>query len=141
MSDRFDFEQQVMNCWRVTDDLKDLAESVANNDLRKDTIVDALNGMNAMYEIKFNKLWDMFESVFMKLVRDEKMARDDADALRQQLIFETQGYGAGKQPTNQGAGASVDTGQFGKLDTKYGALETQGTAGVATMKANKKGKK
>jgi len=140
MSDRFDFEQQVMNCWRVTDDLKDLAESVENNDIKTDMIVNALNGMNAMYEIKFNKLWDMFESVFMKLVRDEKMARDDADALREQLIAETQGYGAGKS-FQSGAGASVDFGQFGKLDTKYGALETQGTAGVATMKANKKGKK
>ena len=133
MSDRFDFEQQILKCWNVTDDIKEVSEAITKMDLLSiDDTTNALNGLSAMYELKFNKLWDLFEDVFMKLVRDEKMAREDADALRQQLIAETQGYGVG---------ASVETGQFGKIDTKYGQLEPQGTAGIATMKANKKGKK
>ena len=144
MSDRFDFEQQIIKCWNITDDIKEVSEYFMNyhdSNFTKDRVANTLNGLAEMYDIKFNKLWDLFEDVVMKLVRDEKMAREDADALREQLIAETQGYGAGKQPTNQGAGASVDFGQFGKLDTKYGQLETQGTSGIATMKANKKGKK
>ena len=127
MSDRFDFEQQIIKCWGVTDDINDLSESVMNNDLRKDTIVNALNGLNTMYELKFNKLWDLFEDVVMKLVRDEKMAREDADALREQLIFET--LGAIGKPKD-----SV-TGQ----PTRFGQLDTQGF-GIAAMIPNKKTK-
>ena len=127
MSDRFDFEQQIIKCWGVTDDINDLSESVMNNDLRKDTIVNALNGLNTMYELKFNKLWDLFEDVVMKLVRDEKMAREDADALREQLIFET--LGASGKPKD-----SV-TGQ----PTRFGQLDTQGF-GIAAMIPNKKTK-
>lgn len=117
MSDRFDFEQQIIKCWGITDDINDLSESVMNHDLRKDTVVNALNGLNTMYELKFNKLWDLFEDVVMKLVRDEKMAREDANALREQFIFETEGRG-----------------------TKFGQLDTQGF-GIEAIKPNKKEKK
>lgn len=96
MNDRFDFEQQIQKCWMVTDDIREVAEFISEYpqaDFTKDRVLNALNGMAELYELKFNKLWDLFEDVHMNLVRDEKMAREDADALREQLIFETQGYG------------------------------------------------
>jgi hypothetical protein len=120
MSDRFDFEQQIQKCWIITDDIADVAEGILEHDLDKDQIVNALTGIGQLYELKFNKLWDLFEDVHMKLVRDEKMAREDANALREQLIAETQGYGAGKN-FESGAG----TGGFG----------------IAAIKPNKKSKK
>ena len=104
--DRFDFEQQIQKCWIVTDDLGEVAESILDRDLTPDQTVNALTGLQQMYELKFNKLWDLFEEVHMKLVRDEKMAREECTAMRAQLedAYDGQGYSAGGKPTNQGAG-------------------------------------
>lgn len=85
MNDRFDFESQITKCWTITDDISDLAESILEYDLSKDQITNALFGIKEINEIRFNKLWDLFEEVHMKLVRDERMAREDANALREQL--------------------------------------------------------
>ena len=96
MSDRFDFEQQLQKCWLVTDDLGELAEAISEQDLSTDQTVNALIGLQQMYELKFNKLWDLFEDVHMKLVRDEKFAREDANAMRNQFNDSlSQGTGTG----------------------------------------------
>ena len=98
MSDRFDFEQQIQKCWIVTDDLEELSEAIMEGKYvkyqDKDEICNALNGLSSMYNLKFNKLWDLFEEVHMKLVRDEKMASEECTALRGQLA-EAEGYGTG----------------------------------------------
>ena len=110
MSDRFDFEQQIQKCWMVTDDIREVTDFIAeypSADFTKDRAINALVGLSELYELKFNKLWDLFESVHMNLVRDEKMAREECAALREQLegAYDGQGYsGAGGKPTNQGAG-------------------------------------
>ena len=110
MSDRFDFEQQIQKCWMVTDDIKEVSQHFLeyhDANFTKDKVANTLTGLAELYDIKFNKLWDLFEDVVMNLVRDEKMAREDANALRDQLIFETQGHGAGGKQTNHGAGVPV----------------------------------
>ena len=100
MSDRFEFEQQIQKCWIVTDDLEELSEAIMEGKYvkyqDKDEICNALNGLSSMYNLKFNKLWDLFEDVHMNLVRENKMLNEECAALREQLIAETQGYGAGK---------------------------------------------
>ena len=96
MDDRFDFEQQIQKCWVITDDLADVAEGILENNLDKDQIVNALTGIGQLYELKFNKLWELFESVHMKLVRENKMLNEECAALRAQLQesnLDTQGYG------------------------------------------------
>ena len=108
--DRFDFEQQVLKCWNVTDDIKEVSQhflEYTDANFTKDRVANTLTGLAELYDIKFNKLWDLFEEVHMKLVRDEKMAREECVALREQLIFETQGHGAGGKQTNHGAGVPV----------------------------------
>ena len=69
MTDRFDFEQQVMKCWTITDDLDVLIDGVMESDMTKDQIANALIGLRTMYDLKFNKLWDQFET----LVRERKL--------------------------------------------------------------------
>ena len=91
MSDRFDFEQQIQKCWLVTEDIAEVAEGVLERDLDKDQIVNALNGIQQLYELKFNKLWDMFESVHMDLVRENKMLNEECAALRDQLMKKEKG--------------------------------------------------
>jgi hypothetical protein len=44
-----------------------------------------------MYELKFNKLWDMFESVHMNLVRENKMLNEECAAMRDQLMKKEKG--------------------------------------------------
>ena len=69
MSDRFDFEQQIMTCWNVVEDIKAVYEL---SDLRKpseDEMANLLLGLQAMYQIKFEKLMDMFE----RMVKDGRI--------------------------------------------------------------------
>ena len=90
-SDRFDFEQQIQKCWLVTDDIYELAEGVLEHNLTTDQITNVLFGMKEMYELKFNKLWDMFESVHMNLVRENKMLNEECAAMRDQLMKKEKG--------------------------------------------------
>jgi len=85
MSDRFDFEQQIQKCWMVTDDIYELAEAILEHGLTTDQTTNVLFGMKEMYELKFNKLWDLFEDVHMNLVRENKMLNEECAALREQL--------------------------------------------------------
>ena len=96
MSDRFDFEQQIQKCWIVTDDIYELAEAILEHGLTTDQTTNVLFGMKEMYELKFNKLWDLFEDVHMNLVRENKMLNEECAALRAQLQEsdpDSHGYG------------------------------------------------
>lgn len=61
--DRFEFEQQIMSCWNITTDLKDLTEGVLEHDLSPDQIANALMGMEQLYNIRFEKLFREFEQL------------------------------------------------------------------------------
>jgi hypothetical protein len=96
-ADRFDFEQQIQKCWMVTDDIYELAEAILEHGLTTDQTTNVLFGMKEMYELKFNKLWDMFEHPIMDIVRENKMLNEECAALRAQLqeaeLADTTGYG------------------------------------------------
>ena len=107
MSDRFDFEQQIQKCWMVTDDIYELAEAILEHGLTIDQTTNVLFGMKEMYELKFNKLWDMFEHPIMDIVRENKMLNEECAALRAQLqeaeLADTTGYGiAAIKPKKKG---------------------------------------
>ena len=61
-NDRFDFEQEIMHCWAVTDDIKAFAE-------REDITLDQWRALSQVYEVKFNVLWDHFE----QMIKDGKI--------------------------------------------------------------------
>lgn len=58
----FDLEQNIMNCWDIVDDLKMLNEAVLERDLSQDKISNILLGFEEVYELKFQKLLEMFEN-------------------------------------------------------------------------------
>ena len=64
--DRFDFEQQIMSCWNITTDLKDLNEGVLESNLSRDQISNALMGIEQLYELRFNKLFRQFETLIQE---------------------------------------------------------------------------
>ena len=64
--DRFDFEQQIMDCWHVTDDIRTVNEYLLDaplEDGREDKIANMLMGIEALYQVKFDKLFGQFESL------------------------------------------------------------------------------
>jgi hypothetical protein len=87
MSDRFDFEEQITRCWCVVDELKDLDEGLFEEWLSfdKDTVSNHILGIANCYDVKFSKLWHLFETVYMNTVRENLMMNRECAALRQQL--------------------------------------------------------
>lgn len=71
MTDRFDFEQQIMKCWMVTDDINTVYNHVMDADkLDRDKIANTLSGIQHLYELKFNELFNQFEA----LVKHKKIS-------------------------------------------------------------------
>ena len=84
--DRFDFEQQIMTCWSVVEDLKAVAESSDYTKVSEDDYQNALLGMATLYQMKFEKLWSQFEASFKYYQKEQKEAyqRGLADAAEEQ---------------------------------------------------------
>lgn len=61
MSDRFEFEQQIMDCWGVCDDMGTLFKMEDIRELSQDELANALLGLKTVYQMKFEILFDMFE--------------------------------------------------------------------------------
>ena len=55
MSDRFDFEQEIMECWKITNDLQMYIDQDASIEDTK-ILID-------YHERKFDKLWNTFETL------------------------------------------------------------------------------
>jgi hypothetical protein len=55
MSDRFDLEQQILDCWKITDDIKLLSD--------QDAVGSDYKSLVTVYEYKFEKLWQIFENM------------------------------------------------------------------------------
>lgn len=57
MSDRFDLEQQILECWKVTDDIRAVLQHGAND---LDANFDALAKLT---DVRFEKLWYIFDQM------------------------------------------------------------------------------
>lgn len=55
MTDRFDLEQQILDCWKITDDLPMMEAQGAN--------VADMTSLACVYEFKFKQLWSTFETM------------------------------------------------------------------------------
>ena len=61
MKDRFDLEQEIMGCWNVVTDLKTVCTAVLEKDLSQDKIANLLMGLEELYQLKFESLFETFE--------------------------------------------------------------------------------
>jgi len=55
MTDRFDLEQQILDCWKITDDLPMMEAQGAN--------AADMTSLACVYEFKFKLLWSTFETM------------------------------------------------------------------------------
>jgi len=60
---RFDFEQQMMDCWGVVDDLKTIYHLQDLRETSEDEMQNLLLGLFTMYQVKFEILQKMFEDL------------------------------------------------------------------------------
>lgn len=61
--DRFDFEQQIMDCWGVCEDIKAITKMHDIRTLSEDELLNAMIGLETIYQMKFEILFDMFEKM------------------------------------------------------------------------------
>lgn len=57
--DRFDLEQAIMECWNIVEDIKGLYHT--RDTMSEDNVDNYLLGLQTIYEVKFNKLFKIFE--------------------------------------------------------------------------------
>ncbi|CAB4221519.1 hypothetical protein UFOVP1636_346 [uncultured Caudovirales phage] len=55
MTDRFDLEQQILDCWKITDDIPMMEAQGANTA--------DMTSLACVYEFKFKQLWATFETM------------------------------------------------------------------------------
>jgi hypothetical protein len=83
MKDRFDLEQDIMNCWGITDDLQLLLrlvdegkyDSLSPSDT--DDLANILMGLCHVYGMKFNRLFDTFGDCIEELTPPEPNLPND----------------------------------------------------------------
>lgn len=63
MKNRFDLEQELMECWQITADIKTLTEAVCDGLVNTDEITNILIGLEQLYNIKFSKTFATFEKL------------------------------------------------------------------------------
>lgn len=59
---RFDLEQDIMNCWSVVEDIKELSRcKMDRRKMTEDEVNNYLLGLETIYQVKFERLFETFE--------------------------------------------------------------------------------
>jgi hypothetical protein len=69
MTDRFELEQKIMECWNITSDINSLIEGISDKNLSNDEIVNILLGIKGLYDLKFDQMFYIFET----LIKEKKI--------------------------------------------------------------------
>ena len=81
MTDKFDFEEDMMNCWHVVDDIKQLAAMVTDRNASTDNIAKVLLGLQVLYNDRFTQLMDGFmfvqNNIDTSWVESERTRKDN----------------------------------------------------------------
>lgn len=62
MSDRFELEQKIMQCWAVVDDI-DVLYRRSESNMSPDELANFLLGLKTIYQAKFEDLFGVFEQM------------------------------------------------------------------------------
>jgi hypothetical protein len=62
--DRFDLESDIMNCWSIVEDIKELNRCMLDRrKMTEDEISNYLLGLETIYQVKFERLFETFEKL------------------------------------------------------------------------------
>ena len=103
MKTRFDFEQEIMNCWSVVDDIDVVRHALLEQDADTDRIDNMLLGLTELYQVKFDIMFKTFESLVSRRELDRGIDGDQSEnpdlsrqmaelnaALRTETLYEDQ---------------------------------------------------
>ena len=68
---RFALEEQILDCWGICEDLDALFEGILDQDIDKDKIANIVLGLKDLYQIKFEKTFNTFETLIKELHYEE----------------------------------------------------------------------
>jgi hypothetical protein len=83
---RFDFEQDIFNCWHIIDDIKQLYEMVSNRNTSIDDIANVLLGLQTLYQDRFDQLMTSFEQLIVTTNTDASIATDKYEKMYDELL-------------------------------------------------------
>ena len=63
MSKMYDLEPMILDCWRVCNDLEVVFKQVGNDKPTEDELMNALIGMQQVYQWKFEQLFNKYEEI------------------------------------------------------------------------------
>ena len=62
--DRFNLESDIMNCWSIVEDIKELNRCMLDRrKMTEDEISNYLLGLETIYQVKFERLFETFEKL------------------------------------------------------------------------------
>ena len=98
--DRFDLEQNIMDCWNITDDIDMVTDYFVDNPKFEhmpaditDAIMNKYLGIKELYEIRFQRLWDCFEDMIENKKFVEPLDLVDDDPLVDTSVIPLSGSG------------------------------------------------
>jgi hypothetical protein len=62
--DRFELENQIMNLHSLVDSLNDISYGILESDITQEDVVNAVDGLAVMVELKIARLFDAYKAVF-----------------------------------------------------------------------------
>jgi len=74
-----DLEQEIMNCWRVVDDIDLLYGNLMDGNTTIDDVGNILLGMKHLYQMRFEKCFNRFEDVMRERREARKSNLPEAD--------------------------------------------------------------
>lgn len=66
MSKYTSLEDEILSCWCITDEIGTVYESIMNDDMSKDEIANILLGLQQLYNIKFNRMFEQYSKMLSK---------------------------------------------------------------------------
>ena len=82
----FDLEQEIMECWKVCDDIKLVTDHFVDSPQWEeldgrvcDALINKYLAIQELYEVKFDKLWNTFEEVAKEYQRRGTLAQADRE--------------------------------------------------------------
>lgn len=60
---RFELEQAIVACGNIADDLDILMEALANDEVDKDRLFNALSGMRELHDMRCKRAFDIFSAM------------------------------------------------------------------------------
>lgn len=60
---RFDLEEAIMACWHTSDDVTLLADKIGGGETTEDSVLNALQGIKELHELRCQKLFMIFENL------------------------------------------------------------------------------